>query len=90
MFSCLYIIFSDSAIGYSYHGDFQNGWNISLLQDAISTCTNLSGKLADCSAFATQIQEQYAASTCSLATPDLLAKDDCVGPRLGLCSDVRV
>lgn len=37
--------------GYGYHGDFVNGWEIPLLQEAINTCTADSGQVEDCAAF---------------------------------------
>ncbi|KAI9784611.1 MAG: hypothetical protein M1839_001833 [Geoglossum umbratile] len=34
--------------GYGYHGDFVNGWDTAVLQQAIDTCTSDSGNLEDC------------------------------------------
>jgi len=37
--------------GYGYHGDFVNGWDIDVLDNAIKTCTSDSGVVEDCGAF---------------------------------------
>lgn len=37
--------------GYGFHGDFINGWDVDVLQEAIDTCTNDSGLLSDCPVF---------------------------------------
>jgi hypothetical protein len=37
--------------GYSFHGDFLNGWETDLLQAAINDCTAESGKVEDCKHF---------------------------------------
>ena len=37
--------------GYGLHGDFVNGWDVNVLQKAIDTCTNNSGKVEDCPVF---------------------------------------
>ena len=36
------------ATGYGFHGDFINGWDVSVLQTAVDTCTNDSGLMTDC------------------------------------------
>ncbi|KAJ5025163.1 hypothetical protein J3E73DRAFT_392408 [Bipolaris maydis] len=76
---------SDQA-GSSYHGDFQNGWNIATLQQAIGSCTNLSGVIEDCTVFSLQSLSQ--AGQCHLLPPATVANESCVGPRLGLCGNV--
>ncbi|KAH7030703.1 uncharacterized protein B0I36DRAFT_288299 [Microdochium trichocladiopsis] len=37
--------------GYGYHGDFVNGWDVDVLQKAITTCTDSSGIIEYCKAF---------------------------------------
>ncbi|KAK3069193.1 hypothetical protein LTR53_012654, partial [Teratosphaeriaceae sp. CCFEE 6253] len=37
--------------GFGFHGDFINGWDVEELQEAVDTCTNLSGNLEDCPVF---------------------------------------
>jgi len=38
-------------LGYGYHGDFINGWDVNTLQTAINTCTDDSGDMTKCAAF---------------------------------------
>ncbi|KXJ95039.1 WSC domain-containing protein [Microdochium bolleyi] len=37
--------------GYGFHGDFVNGWDVDVLQKAITTCTDPSGVIEYCKAF---------------------------------------
>ena len=37
--------------GYGFHGDFVNGWDIKILQQAIDECNDDSGNLSDCPVF---------------------------------------
>lgn len=37
--------------GMGFHGDFLNGWDIQVLQSAITDCTNDSGRVEDCRHF---------------------------------------
>ncbi|TRX97068.1 hypothetical protein FHL15_001862 [Xylaria flabelliformis] len=38
-------------LGYGYHGDFVNGWDIQTLQKAINECNASSGRIEECGAF---------------------------------------
>ncbi|GAB7352366.1 hypothetical protein MBLNU459_g2805t1, partial [Dothideomycetes sp. NU459] len=38
-------------LGYGFHGDFVNGWDVDVLQKAVDTCNNDSGALSDCDVF---------------------------------------
>lgn len=78
--------FSNCSKGYGYHGDFQNGWNVEILQLAINSCTDSSGLINKCSVFS--LQSPSEASTCTLPLPATLAADNCIGPRIGLCGNV--
>ncbi|KAH9848790.1 WSC-domain-containing protein [Lenzites betulinus] len=49
--------------GYGFHGDFQNGWPVDLLQSAIDQCSGQSGNLNDCAPLAAVI-DQTAADAC--------------------------
>ncbi|KAL7270404.1 hypothetical protein RUND412_006892 [Rhizina undulata] len=49
--------------GYGYHGDFMNGWQQTVLQSAIDTCTNLSGIITDCELFDLYTLEEMAECT---------------------------
>ncbi|KAM5541687.1 hypothetical protein V8D89_004668 [Ganoderma adspersum] len=53
--------------GYGHHGDFQNGWDIALLQEAIDTCTQATGNVMDCPPLAA-VFDQAAADACVLET----------------------
>lgn len=68
--------------GYGYHGDFIMGWDEAFLQQAVDTCTNLSGKIEDCPLFHIQSSSVY--GTCNITLPAALADEDVVGPRSGL------
>jgi hypothetical protein len=37
--------------GYGFHGDFVNGWDVDVLQQATDECTNDSGNIEDCHVF---------------------------------------
>jgi hypothetical protein len=75
-------------LGSSYHGDFQNGWNIATLQQAIGSCTNLSGVIEDCSIFSLQPPSQ--AGQCILPPPAAVANESCVGTQSGLCGNITL
>ncbi|KAF2818101.1 hypothetical protein CC86DRAFT_238970, partial [Ophiobolus disseminans] len=71
--------------GYSYHGDFQNGWDTDVLQRAINNCRNSLGLIDDCKEFS--LQSPSKASRCTLATPAILANESCIGPQARLCGN---
>jgi len=76
------------SLGSSYHGDFQNGWNVDILKQAISSCTNSSGIIEDCSAFS--LQSAAKASQCVFQPPAIIANESCLGPQLGLCGNITL
>lgn len=43
-----FVLANGDPIGYGLHGDFLNGWDVDVLQQAIRTCTNDSGRVEDC------------------------------------------
>lgn len=43
-----FVLAMGDASGYGYHGDFFNGWDRSVLQEAIDTCTSDSGIIEYC------------------------------------------
>ena len=53
--------------GYGHHGDFTNGWDVDLLQEAIDTCTEAQGNVLDCPPLAAAI-DQASADACVLET----------------------
>ncbi|KAH7413660.1 hypothetical protein DE146DRAFT_2465 [Phaeosphaeria sp. MPI-PUGE-AT-0046c] len=77
--------------GYGYHGDFMNGWDIDVLQSAVSTCTNPSGRTEDCPVFSNKLQSEPKMGQCEIQNmPKMLEHDDCAGPAKGLCGNVPV
>lgn len=83
-----FLLSNGDETGYGYHGDFQNGWDVNVLQQAIQSCTNISGRLEDCPIFDTQ--SSHISSKCKLSSPDILRNDNCLGPRCGLCGNVTM
>jgi hypothetical protein len=53
--------------GYGYHGDFMQGWEEGVLQEAIETCTNESGEVNDCQIFDIQTEDDQRA--CQATVP---------------------
>ncbi|KAK3491444.1 hypothetical protein B0T13DRAFT_74989 [Neurospora crassa] len=49
--------------GFGYHADFMNGWDEDFLQQAVNTCTNLSGRIQDCPIF--NIQSEAEQNQCT-------------------------
>ena len=70
--------------GFGYHGDFMTGWDPTVLQQAVDTCTNLSGNIQDCPVFASSIQTQDQQLACKISVPPQLQGEDYQGPRSGL------
>ncbi|KAI9062007.1 WSC-domain-containing protein, partial [Trametes sanguinea] len=60
-----WVLANGDTTGYGHHGDFQNGWDIDLLQEAIDTCTNANGNVMDCPPLAA-VFDQAAADACVL------------------------
>jgi hypothetical protein len=52
-----------------------NGWTTSVLKTAISTCTDLSGEITECTAFTLRTEEEY--SQCTIE-PEI--DEDVIGP----------
>ncbi|GAA5905670.1 hypothetical protein JCM6882_008742 [Rhodosporidiobolus microsporus] len=46
-----FVLAMGDASGYGYHGDFFNGWDRAVLQEAIDTCTSDSGVIEYCKVF---------------------------------------
>jgi hypothetical protein len=51
----LYLILVNALAGFGYHGDFLNGWDVDVLQQAIAACTNSSRRIEDCLIFNLQL-----------------------------------
>lgn len=63
-----------------------NGWLTDVLRQAIVECTDMSGIIEKCQVFSIQSNEEN--PSCVLATPEVLATEDCAGPRDGLCGNI--
>ncbi|KAI5479939.1 DUF1996 domain containing protein [Pseudohyphozyma bogoriensis] len=46
-----FVLSTGDPVGYGYHGDFLNGWDNSVLQKAVDTCTDPSGVIELCPVF---------------------------------------
>lgn len=77
--------------GCGYHADFIGGWDIDVLQRAVDTCTNPSGRVEDCPVFAGDLQSEAKQAECKIEKiPEMLRHEDCEGPTHGLCGNVPV
>ncbi|KAF1836319.1 hypothetical protein BDW02DRAFT_494034 [Decorospora gaudefroyi] len=45
-----FVFAQGDATGYGFHGDFLNGWDVDVLQEAVDTCTDDSGLVERCGA----------------------------------------
>lgn len=52
--------------GYGFHGDFVNGWDVALLQRAVTQCTANSGNVEDCPVF--QLYSNDFSNSCKIPT----------------------
>ncbi|TFK82879.1 WSC-domain-containing protein [Polyporus arcularius HHB13444] len=62
-----YVLANGDTTGYGHHGDFQNGWDVNLLQNAIDSCPNVNADIRDCPPLAANIN-QASADACVLET----------------------
>ncbi|KAI1485875.1 hypothetical protein F5X96DRAFT_290900 [Biscogniauxia mediterranea] len=79
-----YFLSNGDPTGYGYHGDFMNGWDEDFLQSAIDQCTNLSGRVEDCSVFTNNgpLQTLDEMTSCKFEMPSVLADEDCATANL--------
>lgn len=75
-------------LGFGYHGDFIMGWEESVLQAAVDTCTNESGLVSDCPLFT--LQSEAVQNECKINIPAAIADEDVEGPMVNLPGDVPV
>ncbi|KAN0080785.1 protein of unknown function (DUF1996) domain containing protein [Elaphomyces granulatus] len=69
-----FIISNGDPTGFGYHGDFMQGWNPDTLQQAIDTCTSLTGLVQDCPVF--DLQDEDTQYQCHFEVPDELKNED--------------
>ncbi|KAM0747454.1 hypothetical protein T439DRAFT_349869 [Meredithblackwellia eburnea MCA 4105] len=58
-----WVLSTGDPTGYSLHGDFLNGWDRTILQKAIDTCTSDSGVIDECKVFDFLNRYDYKSST---------------------------
>lgn len=61
-----FVFANGDATGYGLHGDFVNGWDVKVLQEAIDTCNDASGRVEMCHAVTMYKPEECQA--CKLPT----------------------
>jgi hypothetical protein len=62
-----FVLASGDPTGYGLHGDFQNGWDINVLQEALNTCNASSGAAEDCPVFNNYLLSSNVQNSCSLS-----------------------
>ena len=62
-----WVLANGDTSGYGHHGDFTNGWDVDLLQDALDNCPNANGNVMDCPVLAA-VFDQPSADACVLET----------------------
>ncbi|KAI9750831.1 MAG: hypothetical protein M4579_006293 [Chaenotheca gracillima] len=71
--------------GFGYHGDFMNGWDQDVLEQAVEQCTNNSGEQTDCPIF--DIDQS---PSCSFDMPSIIKSEDVKGPMMKLPGGVPI
>ncbi|GAA6026743.1 hypothetical protein JCM8097_005827 [Rhodosporidiobolus ruineniae] len=61
-----FVLAMGDSSGYGYHGDFFNGWDGAVLQEAINTCTSPSGVIEECAVF-----DLYSSTDMCRRSPDV-------------------
>jgi hypothetical protein len=61
-----FVLSTGDPTGYGLHGDFQTGWDVKVLQDALNTCNASSGAAEDCPVFKNLLQTSSVENACSL------------------------
>lgn len=64
------------------------GWDTTLLQSAIDTCTSETGRIEDCPVF--NVVDESKATSCEMELPNALVKEDVKGPMSQLPGDVQI
>lgn len=80
-----FVLANGDATGYGLHGDFLNGWDVNVLQNAINTCTDASGSVEKCAAVT-----QFTGSECQACTIPTTVQETVDGnlAKLPGCNDV--
>ncbi|KAF4618056.1 hypothetical protein G7Y89_g14992 [Cudoniella acicularis] len=83
-----FVIANGDPTGYGFHGDFMMGWDETFLQNAVDTCTNLSGQIQDCPLFTIQDESTY--SNCNFTVPEALVSENVVSGMTALPGNVPI
>lgn len=82
-----FVLANGDPTGFGYHGDFMQGWDAGVLQQAVDKCTNPSGEVTDCPVFDLQSQDKM--EQCHFKMPDVLKNEDVYFNR-GLPGGVKI
>lgn len=69
-----FVLANGDPTGFGNHGDFMQGWEPGVLQEAVNKCTNPSGVVQDCPVFHLQSQDEM--NQCKFDVPDILEDED--------------
>jgi Domain of unknown function (DUF1996) len=64
-----FVLSNGDSTGCSYHGDFVEGWDTEVLQNALDQCTNLSGVIEDCPVFTSIFTSDDEMNSCAAPNP---------------------
>ncbi|KAF2251106.1 WSC-domain-containing protein [Trematosphaeria pertusa] len=71
-----FVFANGDATGYGFHGDFINGWDVDVLQEAVDTCTtDPGGTVEGCS-----VLDQFTAEECLACKLPSIVSEDVNGP----------
>ena len=73
-----FVLANGDPTGYGLHADFLNGWDNAVLSSAVQTCTDGSGNIQNCPAFAGRLQTNDQMNSCSAPNP--LPSENIDGP----------
>lgn len=83
-----FVLANGDPTGCGYHADFMEGWDDGVLQQAIDTCTNPSGRVEDCAIF--NLQEQDDEIKCLVDIPEAIKHEDTFFSANGLPGGVPI
>ncbi|KAJ2902906.1 glyoxal oxidase precursor [Zalerion maritima] len=82
------VLSNGDSTGFGMHADFINGWNQTILENALDQCHSESGQIRDCPVFDIVDKEIYEA--CKLTLPDAIADEQTFGLLSGLPGGVAI
>jgi hypothetical protein len=69
-----FVLSTGDPTGFGNHGDFMQGWEPGVLQEAVDKCTASSGLVSDCPVFHLQSDEDQ--RKCNFEVPDVLKEEN--------------